>query len=391
MNSADKPVGNLANVMAELRSSSIMAEAFALDEMLQAVILQTALPCRGTEDVENDDEFPRVIRDTDVSRVQEWLQRFAGLPKVSKDTTHQAVDLRAAERAFHPVRDWLGSLAWDGDGRLDGLFPTYFGAEDTVYARQIGAMFGTAMVARVFDPGCKADYMPVLESEQGSGKSTGCGILGGIWFSDNLPDVTIGKDVSQHIRGKWLIEIAEMSAMSKAEDAALKAFISRPVERYRPSYGRREVTEPRQCLFIGTTNKSAYLRDETGGRRFWPVKVGRVDTDRLAADRDQLFAEAVYRYRSGGAWWPDQAFEAQYIRPQQEARYEVDAWEEPIAAFLQDKARVTVGEVAKNGLYIDTGRIATADARRISACLERLQWMRGKKDSAGRIPWEKAA
>ena len=241
------------------------------------------------------------------------------------------------------------------------------GAECSEYAAAVGQMFLVAMVARIFEPGCKADYMAVLEGPQGGLKSSACAIIGGEWYSDHLPDVTAGKDVSQHLRGKWLIEVGEMHAMSRAELTQLKAFITRQTERYRPSYGRFEMIEPRQCVFVGTTNKATYLRDETGGRRFWPVQVGMIDIERLAEQRDQLFAEAVQLYRQGAAWWPHAAFEAEHIKPQQEARYETDAWQESISEYVASQTKVTVGQVAKEALHIETARIGTADQRRVAA------------------------
>ena len=207
------------------------------------------------------------------------------------------------------------------------------------------------------------------------------------FFSDSLPEVGDGKDVSQHLRGKWVIEIGEMHAMSRAESAQLKAFITRQVERYRPSYGRYEVVEPRQCVFIGTTNKEAYLRDETGGRRFWPVKVGAIDINGLAEDRDQLFAEAVHLYHEGTAWWPDRGFENQHIKPQQESRYESDAWQDLIETYLATNDKVTVGQVAKEALLIEAARIGTADQRRITAILERMGWNRQPVDWKGKRWW----
>src|SRR5262249_45824725 len=142
--------------------------------------------------------------------------QIAGLHNVGKDTVHQAIDLRAHECAFHPVRQYLDGLNWDGTSRLSSFFPIYFGTENTDYAKAIGTMFLIGMVARIFEPGCKADHMPVIEGPQGNLKSTACKILGGGWFSDNLPDVSVGKDASQHLRGKWLIEVSEMHAMDKA-------------------------------------------------------------------------------------------------------------------------------------------------------------------------------
>lgn len=377
----NRPLAILANALIGLRAQ--WPDHFSYDEMLCSPIL--ARPLDGQHNF-----TPHPVTDVDVGLLQETLQH-AGLKRVAKDTVHQAVDIHAQKCSFHPVRDYLDQLVWDRTERLADFLPQYFGAGKNEYHKTIGKMFLISMVARIFRPGCKVDHLLVIEGPQGAMKSTACQILAGEWFSDNLPDVSVGKDVSQHLRGKWLIEVSEMHAMSRAETTQLKAFITRQEERYRPSYGRKEVIEPRQCVFIGTTNRDTYLRDETGGRRFWPVKAGVINPEALSRDRDQLFAEAVHLYHKHAKWWPDKDFERDHIVPEQAARYEPDVWEDNIREFLtlHNLERVTIGQIAREALHIDTERIGTAEQRRIAAALEILRWKRGNRGDKGERWWVK--
>ena len=201
------------------------------------------------------------------------------------------------------------------------------------------------------------------------------------------PDIN-SKDASVHLRGKWLIEVAEMSAVNKAEASALKSFLTRTKETYRPPYGRGEVHEPRQVVFIGTTNEATYLRDETGSRRFWPIRTGAIDTDALTRDRDQLFAEAFVRYQRDEKWWPKGDFETRVMLLEQEERFEADPWEEPISEFLKDKDRTTIAAVAM-AVGLSIGLVGTMQKRRMTAVMRRLGWVQ-QRGAQGARSWGKA-
>jgi predicted P-loop ATPase len=368
-NSKGAPIANVANVLTALRGEPSLSECFAFDMMMQTPMLMHPLPDRPESDF-----VTRQITDDDVTFTQDWLQHN-GLQNIGREMMHQAISARSREKAFHPTVDYLKALQWNEVPRVDTWLHIYLGAVDNAFTRNVGRMFLISMVARVFSPGCKADHMLVLEGGQGEWKSTACSILAGIWFSETMPAISDGKDIYQHLRGKWLVEISEMHAQAKSEADAFKGFLSGTVDRYFARYGRMETTQPRQCVFIGTTNKSTYFTDETGNRRFWPVATTSIDVDALKRDRDQLFAEAVKLYLDGVPWWPTKDFEHNVIEPEQAARYEEDSWEHDyIEPYLRGKDRTTIGQIARDAFSIQPDRLGVREQRRISRCLRHLGW-----------------
>ncbi len=376
---------NLHNVLVALRGMPELFSVLSYDEMLCAPVLVAELPQSKGANPASRGHLPRPVIDEDVVQLQEWLQA-QGLPSIGREPVTQAVHRRSRESPFHRLKDWLKGLKWDGTPRLDNWVVTYLGAEDTEYHRAVGKMFLISMVARIFEPGCKVDYVVILEGPQGKKKSQALRILGGEWFSDSMPDIHT-KDANQHLRGLWLIELGELSALARGAVELWKSFITRTTERYRPFFGRIPVIEPRQCVFAGTTNKEEYLQDATGNRRFWPIIVGILALGALDRDREQLFAEAIQAYRRGEKWWPDEEFEQEHIVPQQDARLQLDAWEPEIAEWLDRKweyHRVRVIDIAKGALGIEVGRIGTAERNRIIDVLTHLGWKRAKRQGKGR-------
>ncbi len=244
--------------------------------------------------------------DSDDANLRIYFDRLYGI--VGKEKIADGVEAVFNARCYHPVRDYLNSLTWDGTPRLDTLVIDTMGAEDTPLNRAMTRKQFTAAVARVFDPGCKYDYTLIISGPEGIGKSSLLGIMGGRWFSDTTIDMA-SKDGMQQLRGVWLFELAELASTNRAEIETVKAFLTRQNDKFRPAYGRRVVENPRQCVFFGTTNELVFLKGSTGNRRFWvlpadPAKRRIAEwREYLGENRDQLWAEAVTRYREGERLW----------------------------------------------------------------------------------------
>ena len=269
--------------------------------------------------------------DAHTSRVRAWMAGLGFEP--GKDATDSAVEIVARGQTFHPVREYLAGLTWDGTKRLDRLLVTYFGARPSPYVALVGAKFMISAVARVREPGCKVDTMLILEGPQGIFKSTAAKVLAGDeWFADTALDFE-SKDAAQCLQGKWIYEIGELASFNRSEVTKIKAFVSSQADNLRPSYGRRNQDFPRQCVFIGTTNAKNYLGDTTGNRRYWPVACGAIDVEALRRDRDQLWAEAAARYGAGERWWLE-GEEVALAMAEQAEREAEDPWEAKIEAWI---------------------------------------------------------
>lgn len=321
--------------------------------------------------------------------VANWIQRSSygqlGLQPKAQTVAQQILAV-AKRNSYDPVAEYLAGLVWDGKARLDELLVAYFGAQgEPAYLRAVGAKFAISAVARALRPGCKVDTVLILEGPQGLRKSTAFRILGGQYFSDAPIDVN-NKDSAMLASQFWFIELAELSTFRKSEDQALKAFITRTEDTYRPPYGRTNVKTPRRCVFVGTTNDDDYLRDPTGSRRFWPVKCSRIDTDALTRDRDQLWAEAVVRFHQGETWWLS-SDEAAGAEQQASLRLENygDGRKEVILRWLlempADKrpADVTILQVGVEAFALHPAQVDQRISREIAAALKALRFVRGQR------------
>jgi predicted P-loop ATPase len=374
--SAGRVLPILANAIAALRHAPEWSGVLAFNEFALGTTALKPAPWGTVSNGEWTDHEDRLTA--------EWLQREGVL--VSVDIAAQAVQTVSRDHSFHPVRAYLDNLRWDGVERLDRWLSTYLGVEDSPYSRAVGSRWLLSAVARILQPGAKADCCLILEGPQGIRKSTALRSIAGEFFTDELADLGT-KDAAMQTRGVWIIELSELDSLGHAEVARIKAFISRTTDRFRPPYGMRLVESPRQCVFAGTVNHCTYLRDETGGRRFWPVVCGSIDIQALQRERDQLWAEAKARFRSGASWWLETADLVRLAGDQQEARYEGDPWEEILARWLDGRESTSVAEVLQRCIDKPQSQWTQTDKIRVARCLRSQGWVRYRERQGSRLEW----
>lgn len=324
------------------------------------------------------------IRDTDESRAAVWLSTTYSLDIVTERVS-EAMRLVAADHAFHPVREYLDGLVWDGTVRLQNLLSAYFGAAPTILHALMSSGWGVGCQARIAVPGCKMDTVLILVGGQGQLKSSAFRALAlrDEWFADTRLEIG-NKDALAAMAGTWIYEMPELDSIRSREASTTKAFLSSQVDRFRPSYGRNIVRLPRQTVIVGSTNEAEFLTDHTGSRRFWPVQIGRIDIDAIMRDREQIWAEAGVRYREGEPWWLDAADEADREVEAGEFTPE-DAWESLIADWVQDRTHsFSVQDVLAGPLQIEPGRQVHAQTGRVGRILARLHCQKTQpRTSAG--------
>lgn len=362
--SRNGPYSNLHNVHT----------AFEVDRTLQKLVWYDEFLDRFQTDADGP---VREWTDADDVRWCIYLQDVYNLKSVTPAMVKHVVDKRGRADPRHVVRTWLQTLTWDGVPRIEYAFEDYWGVQcdeyqPSDYVRAASRNFLVSLVARVMRPGCQVDTMPVFEGPQGIFKSRALRVLASHDWHVTAHESVGTKDFLQVFQGKWIVEIAELDAFSRAEVTRVKSVMSTPVDRYRPSYGRYAKDYPRQCVFAGTTNVDNWGRDETGLRRFWPVKCGDIDVTRLAVARPQLFAEALAQFLETETWWemPASTLEVQAARQQSSPLVE------PLMGFLLQKSDpITLYEAMHDGLKIEAARITPNLEKDTAKALRELGWV----------------
>lgn len=334
---AELDVDRKGNIMASAKNCELIMYndkhfkgAFRLNCLRLAVEVTKQLPWRKKGDFS-------VWRDSDEANMRFYLDREYGFS--NKGIISDALTILFDKSQYHPVKEYLEALPkWDGEERIKDVLPHFLGVEDNDYTRKAFRMALTACVARIYEPGKKYDYVLTLVGKEGTGKSTIFNKLGGEWFSDNFESPS-GKEGKEQVIGVWIMEIAELAGMYKADLERIKSYITTRTDRFRPAYGKNVIEAPRQCVFFATTNNTDFLRGNTGNRRFLPISVRaehikeKVFSGFTEELRDLIWAEALHYYKSGEELWLGDEIE-QLARELQEQHREADPWENIINSYL---------------------------------------------------------
>lgn len=284
------------NIVIILSNDNNFKNKLALNEFSNQIIIKGNLPWRKLKNKEE------AWVDTDDSNLRHYIEKVYKIK--SLQSIYDGLCVVSSKNSFHPIKDYLNSLKWDKVSRIETLFIDYLGAIDNIYTRAAARKILVAGVSRIFNPGVKFDNMVVFVGKQGIGKSHIVNLLGKSWYTDSINTV-VGKEAYEQLQEAWLVEMAELSATKKAEVESVKHFISKREDMYRVAYGRRVQKFKRQCVFFGTTNEDEFLKDRTGNRRFWPIRVGvgkmKKDLFKELDDYeiDNIWAEAYELYKSG--------------------------------------------------------------------------------------------
>lgn len=375
---------SLQNFTLILQYEKRFAGVYAWNEFAKEVYLMRRPPWDLTGDMNR--WRPRTITEPDITATASWMEYCGMSPKVS-DIGRVIVRV-ADHNKYNPVVDEIKRLKWDGTARVKNWLSYYLGADDTQANHMFGMRWLIGAIARAMQPGCKMDNMIILEGPQGLKKSSALralsdGLTPGV-FTDEMSDPN-SKDAALQMQGAWIIEISELDSFKRAEISQIKAWLARQNDRMRRPYGKVVEEFPRSCIFAGTVNpvgNSGYLKDPTGGRRFWPVACHNIDLEALKQDARQLWAEAAELYRKGERWWLDKSEEEVAFAVQSD-RYEDDPYGELIDNWLATATQTTMNAIMEM-LEIPKERRSSIAARRIEAHLSRRGWDK-RKDRDGKV------
>ncbi len=366
---------NAHNIVMLLTSEQEWRGAIGYDAFAERIVLRRACPVGG----------PGPWTDTYGFEAALWLQASRWRLDAAPDTVANAIPSIAQRNTFHPLRDRLNALTWDGTPRVDTWLTAYLGAEDTPVTRAIASTWLLGACSRAFSPGSQVDAALVLEGVQGAGKSSALRAMSLGFFSDELADIG-SKDAAMQLHGTWIVELGELDALSRADITRVKSFITRRVDKFRAPYGRTVGEHPRSCVFSGTTNQSDYLRDETGNRRWLPARCGKIRLSELQNDAEQVWAEALCRYRLGERTYITDGIVLEALGVHTAERYQGDIWTDVVLGYAQVRESVSVAECLEH-VGVERGRWTLSDQTRVAKILKANGYDRHQRGSKKERTW----